>query len=261
MKNMKYLTIIFLFISIGLSAQQDGMFLSNFLLEDELKKENFLKKYKTTDFSDLWTQTANYRIKGMIGLNHQRIRIALISISQNPKVPLEYSVIGKSKVKNNICDFKGTIRIDSVLEVSQMHYGVDDMYKDSSIVAQGVVFATYEFKESPNQNHSGVFNGHLMTKWYINSKGELKYDNIQSMSDGFMYNTYVGTWTPYGSNKSKVCNWADYRIPYSAQDFDIGAAEFSPSEKYYKFGWEQYQKAWLYGDENAKKEELFEWWK
>jgi hypothetical protein len=258
---MKYLTIIFLFNTIGLSAQQGNMFLSDFLLEDELKKENFLEKYQTTDISELWTQTANYRIKGMIGANHQRIRIALLSISQNSTVPFEYSVIGKSKVKTNICDFTGTIRIDSVLEVSQMHYGVDDMYKDSLLVAQGVVFATYEFKESRKQSHSGVFNGQLMTKWYINSKGELKYDNIQSMSDGFMNNTFVGTWTQYDLDNSKICNWADGRIPYSAEDFDIGAGEFLPSKKYYKFGWKQYQKAWLYGDEKAKKEELSKWWK
>jgi hypothetical protein len=92
---MKYLTIIFLFITIGLYAQQDDMFLSDFLLEDELKKENFLEKYQTTDISELWTQTANHRIKGMIGANHQRIRIALLSISQNSNVPFEYSVIGK----------------------------------------------------------------------------------------------------------------------------------------------------------------------
>lgn len=197
----------------------------------------------------------------MIGLNHQRIRIALTFISQNPNVAFKYSVVGKSKVKTNISDFRGIIRIDSVLEVSQMHYGVDDMHKDSSIIAQGIVFATYEFKESPKQKHSGVFNGQLMTKWYINSKGELKYDNIQSMSDGFMNNTFVGIWTQYDSGNSKICNWADGRIPYSAQDFDIGAGEFSPSEKYYKFGWEQYQKAWLYGDEQAKREELAEWWK
>ena len=43
--------------------------------------------------------------------------------------------------------------------------------------------------------------------------------------------------------------------------FDIGAAEFSPSEKYYDKGWENCQKAWLYGDNIAKKEELNEWWK
>jgi len=257
---MKYLIIIFLLVSSGLVAQKDDVFFSDFLLEDVMNKENVAVKYLTEDFSELWTQTKNHQIKGMIGINHQRIRIALTSISKSTNTPGEYKVVGKSKVKTNICEFTGIIRIDSVLEVSQMHYGVDNMYMDSSIVAQGIVFASYEFNESREQSH-GTFNGKLMTKWYLNSKGEMKYDNIQSISDGYMNNAYVGTWTQYGSDKSNVCNWADYRIPHSPQDFDIGAGEFSPSEKYYEFGWEQYQKAWLYGEEQAKREELAEWWK
>ena len=37
--------------------------------------------------------------------------------------------------------------------------------------------------------------------------------------------------------KKKICNWADYRVPNSNQDFDIGAGEFSVSEKYWDKGW------------------------
>lgn len=241
-------------------AQEEDMFLSNFLLEDELVKNDVSDKYLTTDFSDLWTQTANHRIVGIIGVKHQRIRMALTSATQNSQEPFEYSVVGKSNVKHNICDFKGTIRIDSILEINQLHYGVDSMYRDNLIVAQGIIFATYEFRESQEQNHSGVFNGKLMTKWYLNSLGKLKYDNIQSISDGYMNNAFVGTWREYESETMKVCNWSDNRVPYSANDFDVGAGEFSPSKKYLKFGWEQYQRAWLYGDEEARKNELAKWW-
>ena len=34
------------------------------------------------------------------------------------------------------------------------------------------------------------------------------------------------------TRKEKICNWADYRVPITNRDFDIGAGEFSPSEKY-----------------------------
>ncbi len=237
------------------------MFLSNFLLEDELEKENQNQRYQTADFAKLWMRTENQSVVGVIGANHQRIRIAFTSIEQNPEKLWEYRVVGKSKVKNNICDFVGVIRVDSVVELKALHYGVDDMYKDSSIVNQGVVFATYNFDESKEQNHSGTFSGKLMTKWYTTSHGKLKYDKIQWISDSYMNNAFIGSWTQYDSETSKVCNWGDYRIPLSAQDFDIGAGEFSPSEKYYKFGWEEYQNAWLYEDEDAQKRELAEWWK
>ena len=135
------------------------MFLSNFLLEDELEKENQNQRYQTADFAKLWMRTENQSVVGVIGANHQRIRIAFTSIEQNPEKLWEYRVVGKSKVKNNICDFVGVIRADSVVELKALHYGVDDMYKDSSIVNQGVVFATYNFDESKEQNHSGTFSG------------------------------------------------------------------------------------------------------
>ena len=258
---MKYLIVIYIFISGGLFAQGDDTFLSDFLLEDELNYVNQHPKYQTADFSELWVHTENHRVLGMVGSNHQRIRIAFTSIEQNPENLWEYEVIGKSKVKTNVCDFAGTIRIDSVLEVKTLHYGVDDSYKDSSIVNQGVVFASYQFDELRDQIHSGSFSGRLMTKWYTNSDGKLKYDNIRWIADGYMNNAFVGTWRQYGAEELKVCNWADYRIPYSTSDFDIGASEFSPSGKYSEFGWGQYQKAWLYGDKKARQNELSEWWK
>lgn len=258
---MKYLSILFILFSGVLRAQQEDVPSSFLGLNGELKAGDVKDKYQQVDFSELWTRTVNYQVKGMIGENHQRIRIALTSISQNLDQVFEYLVLGKSKVKTNICNFSGTIRIDSILELKEMHYGVDSVYKDSGIVAQGVVFATYEFKESLQEEHSGVFKGQCISKWYINYAGELNYDDIEVISDAYMNNAFIGTWTHYGSINSKVCTWADYRIPFSADDFDRGAAEFSPSEKYYKFGWEQHQKAWLYNNEEAKKKELEEWWR
>ncbi|MBM0654943.1 hypothetical protein JMN11_14995 [Capnocytophaga genosp. AHN8471] len=37
----------------------------------------------------------------------------------------------------------------------------------------------------------------------------------------------------------KPCNWGLHRIPCSG-DLDYGAAEFSPNEKYYPYGWKDY---------------------
>lgn len=76
-----------------------------------------------------------------------------------------------------------------------------------------------------------------------------------------MNNSFIRIWISYSTDKEKICNWADFRVPQANQDFDIGAGEFSPSKEYYDRGWENYQKAWLYGNEEAKKEELKKWWK
>lgn len=258
---MKNLTTILLFVINFAFAQSDGRFERNFLLENELKTENFIEEYKSLDFSHIWTKAENYIVFGVIGKDYQRIKIKIISVIKNSEKSNEYSVIGKSSVKGNICDFRGTILINSIREFKHLHFGVDEEYKDKGIKSQGILFADYEFKENKEQNHSGIFRGQLYSKWYLNSVNRIEYDNIESNSNGYSNNAFIGIWENYSTGNEKLCNWADYRIPKANQDFDIGAGEFSPSEKYYDKGWENYQKAWLHGDKKAKRNELEEWWK
>lgn len=164
-------------------------------------------------------------------------------------------------MKENVCDFKGTILIDQIYTYEEPQYGVDMIYADSNIQEQGIIIAHYRIEEYAGQPNSGVFNGTLYTKWYIDAQDEIRYDDIQSYSDGYMNNAYIGEWTSHESKNSKVCNWGDYRVPLANHDFDIGAAMFSPSEKYYDQGWKVYQDAWLYSDEEAREKELSTWWK
>lgn len=159
---------------------------------------------------------------------------------KNPNNPIEYYVTGKSCVKNTICDFDGVITLAEIKEVKELHYGVDDEYANKEIKLQGILTASYEFKENPNEKHSGVFKGKLYTKWYLNSENKIEYDNIEFIADGYLNNAFVGTWTNYGTGSKKICNWADYRVPLANNDFDIGAGEFSPSEKYFDKGWSDY---------------------
>lgn len=259
-EKMTRLTIILLLITNISFAQSNEMFLNDFLLENELRKENQLAEYNHFDFSDLWTKTDNNDILGIIGQEHQRIKIKLISVKKNPDNPNVYFVSGKSKFKETICDFNGTINLTEIKEVRKLHFGVDDEYADKGIKSQGVLIADYEFKENEEQKHSGIFKGQLYSKWYLTSENQIKYDDIQFISDGYTNNAFVGIWKSYATGIEKICNWADYRVPKANQDFDIGAGEFSPSKKYYEQGWGNYQKAWLYGDEEAKKSELEKWW-
>lgn len=258
MKRLLYILIFLANISL---AQTNEKFLNDFLLEDELNNENLINNYNRFDYSILWTQTENYKIFGIIGEDQQRIKIKLISIVKNSTNPNEYFVLGKSNVKGVICDFNGTIILKEIKESKNFHFGVDDEYKGKGIKSQGILIAVYDFKESPNQEHSGIFKGQLYFKWYVNSDNQIKYDDIQSFADGYMNNAFIGIWKEYLTEKEKICNWADYRVPIANKDFDVGAGEFSPSEKYYDKGWAIYQKAWLYGDKSAQSEEHKEWWK
>jgi hypothetical protein len=140
-------------------------------------------------------------------------------------------------VKETVCDFFGTITIKKVNELRELNYGVDDEYKNKGIKKQGMLIAAYTFNEDAEQPHSGIFEGTLYSKWYLNKNSKLVYDDIQSFSDGYSNNAFVGVWKSYANGKDKICNWADWRVPYAHQDFDIGAGEFSVSEKYWNKGW------------------------
>nr|WP_321452589.1 hypothetical protein [uncultured Carboxylicivirga sp.] len=262
---MNKLLIIFLFFSNLSFAQTKDAFLTEFLLEDELNTENVLDKYVEYDFSAIWTKTDNQFVYGIIGYEHQRIRIKLISVEKNPNNPNEYLVRGKSMVKETICDFQGTIKLSQINELIKLNYGIDNEYEDKGIEAQGIIIANYEFQENKEQAHSGTFTGQLFSKWYLDSKGQITYDDIQSFTDSYSNNAFIGIWKSYNSDYEKLCNWADYRVPNANKDFDVGVGEFYVSEKYWNKGWldfplkNQIPNEAIKRSENTK--ETKEWWK
>ena len=139
-------------------------------------------------------------------------------------------------VKSNKCDFTGTITIRQAREFETFHYGVDEMYRETGLKAQGVIIGEYSLKENKDQPHSGEFIGIMSLMWFIDKNGVLCYDNIDNYSDSYRNYQYIGIWKDYSSKNDKTCNWGEYRIPFSG-DLDIGAGEFSPNEKYYEKGW------------------------
>lgn len=230
--------------------------IEDILLGGELTETDQSEKYAEFDFSDVWLTANDDRVYGIIGKEHQRIHIKFLTIEKDQNDGLQYNVAGKSMVKNNICDFSGTIRISQIQEVKELHFGVDRIYADSGIIAQGVVFATYEFREDSTQNYSGYFSGELISKWYLDQMDQIRYDDIQSMADGYMNNAFIGNWTSYSTRKSKACNWANHRVPLANEDFDIGAGEISVAERYWDMGWADLRDL---GNPNHVVKKL-EWW-
>lgn len=218
-------------------AQSDTIFLSGFLQGDPLRSENKIEDYKDFDFSKMWSNTPNDNVYGIIGDEHQRLHIKLISINKQSSKPTEYFVQGKSMVKDQLREFSGTIHILEVREVVELHYGVDEEFKDKGIKKQGILIAEYYFEENLNEEKRGIFKGILYSKWYLNKKNKIQYDDIEISSDSYSNNAFIGIWKCLRSEKEKTCNWGDYRVPKANQDFDIGAAEFSVSHKYVDQGW------------------------
>lgn len=264
MKTLKKLTtVFFILVAVNIYGQTNDQAVNwkNQILEDEnLSNKDYKNDVLKYDFSSLWTKTENSGVFGFIGDDYQRLRVKIISVKKDKNRPDIYLVAGKSMVKNNICDFNGTITLTNARFYKNLDWGIDDEYKNRGVKKQGKIIAEYKFQEDKLQKHSGVFQGFLSTSWYINKNDEIKYDDIAFESDGYSNNQFVGIWKSYKSGKVKTANWGDYRIPLSG-DLDIGVGEFSPDEKYLEFGWKTYQDAYLNNNQAARKEENREWWK
>ncbi len=193
---------------------------------------------------------------GFIGNNYQRFYIHFISVKKDKKNPYQYNIAGKTKVKNNICGFKGKLIIDTAYYII-----------DSDISAQfksGHVKCHCVFYEDSAKYMSGYISGTMGSDWLI-YQNKLYYNSTYFVADGYCNNQFKGVWTSYKGNVKKKCNWGDFRIPDSGE-LDGGAGEFSPTDKYENNGWQNYRNAWLYGDDSIKQSkaqqiENEQWWK
>lgn len=251
------LTLTFLLAANALFSQKNSeQFKAEMLGDEYIDKSDIKDEFVRHDIAPLLTDTQNERVLGFIGDNYERIRIKLISVIKNAGQPDQYFVFGKSMVKDNVCDFQGTVTITNVFRLKQ---------SDAPGIMQGKAIGRYVFYENPSQKHVGRFQGVFSTNWYVDKDGNLRYDDLSSVADGFINNEFVGTWTSYSGTITKVCNWGDHRIPMSG-DLDNGAGEFHPADQYRSNGWESYDQAYSGGSDPikikaARQIESRAWWK
>lgn len=194
---------------------------------------------------------------GFIGSDYQRFYIHYISVRKSNESPYRYIVTGKTRVRDNICSFTGTITITQAVLSKTTDYAP---YK------QGSLSCTIHFYEDSTQKGSGWFEGNLSSDFCLDKKGRLYYDAISIVADGYSNNQCTATWRSYKNAITKKCNWGDFRIPESLE-LDKGAGVFVVDEKYIRSGWESYVKAYGPSDateEESKKalaEEDRKWWK
>ena len=190
---------------------------------------------------------------GYIGDNYQRFYIHFITVLKSQENPYQYKVYGKTKVKDNICDFNGTITVKKA-----MLYKVSDDpgYKQGSVICEVI------FYEDSTHASSGVIKGTLTSNFYLDKTGKLHYDALMLVADGYYNNQSKTTWTSYKTGKRKKCNWGDFRMPDS-KDLDSGAGDVSINKKYIKNGWETFVAAYSADSDTAKKAQQAEdvkWW-
>jgi hypothetical protein len=261
MKKLMLSLLAFVSAHICMAQTEAGQFKNKELNNSGLNKKEVINQFSTTNFSLLWTKTSNEVVFGFIGDKYQRIKVKFITVKKTRKTN-SYAVAGKSMVKTNICDFKGTINITNIRRFNVIATGVDGIYKNKGIKGQFSIVGDYLFAETKGQSHSGVFKGSFTTDFYVDKNNKIVYDDIDINADGYTNNEFVGNWTMYDSNFTQRCNWGDYRIP-NCGDLDIGAGEFSPNDKYLKNGWQIIRDAYTGSTPSSKvalKAEKTKWW-
>jgi hypothetical protein len=242
------------------------------LRDPEFRSTEKLSTYRTYNFAPLLllasqeaTRTGNDVVVGFIGPNCQRLRIKLLSVRQDTLNPTRYYLAGKAKVLDHLSSFSGTLVLRQARELRQLasngeaaSTATQQAFKAAR--REGFVLADYELRENSGQPKCGVFRGVTRINWYVDKQNRLHYDYVYGEGDGYCNNQFVGTWTSYTTKKVLRCNWGDYRIPNSG-DFDIGAGEFSPADKYLAFGWQDVRDAMDGTSAAARKREAQAWWK
>jgi len=186
---------------------------------------------------------------GVIGSNYTRIRVHIENTRQLSDK--KFKIFGQTNVKGNVCNFSGTLELYKIYE-----------YKENfDYPGQATLFAHYQLNEDSIQNHVGIFEGTFECAILINhDKRTIKLDEGMSIADGYYNRTFVGTWTPYNSSKSKKCIWGDNRLPFTF-DFDQGDGEMYVNEKYTQNGWEPFINRTEYTIIDGKRQLKEVWWK
>lgn len=206
------------------------------ILKDEnLNAKEGITTLQQMDLSYLLECNPNDPPLGYIGDNYERFEIYFTSVKKVPTKTNQYFITGKTRVKQNICDFKGAITLTSArYYIHKSDYG---NYPDS--IQVGLLMGTYYFEEDISQPHAGKLQGFVAIRYYVDPSNKIYLDEWNASCDSYYNQQYVGTWMTYDGRIIKRCNWGSYRIP-ACGDLDVGKKEFIPDVKYKANGWEQY---------------------
>lgn len=192
---------------------------------------------------------------GYIGPDFHRFRIHFSSISRSGDDPLTYRLAGATCTGDNVCRFRGELHIDSLSR--RISSGEPDEW--GGIYCGWYLKGHYILLEEPDQSGSGIFEGTHTLGIAVDAEGNVYYDTLMLVADGYSNNTWEGTRQSYATCIPEVCNWGDYRIPNSDR-LDVGCGDFCPADEYLANGWQSYRDAWDSQNTAARDEETRRWW-
>lgn len=248
----------FLFLFMGLSGMAQSRFTSIVEETEYVSTANDLRQFDTYNFTPLISGLEVSYTFGTIGNEYKRIRIKMLDVVKDEINPYVYHIKGKTKVGNNLEDFEGTVTLQHIRKI-RFRVSTDEIISLPPKY-EGVVSGIYEFREPKSSDHAGVFTGSYQGMFQIAEDDKVYYNDLDLYRDNYINNVYIGFWTDYQTNAVKICKWGDFRVPDVPPEFDLGAGEFSPNEKYNSKGWSTYHEAFFQNNKSAMEVEEGAWW-
>ena len=195
---------------------------------------------------------------GYIGDVFKRLRIRIRSIARSGADSLCYLLDGATRVGDNVCSFEGELHLDSLVR-SPASDAPDEW---GGIRSGWSLRGHYVLREHPDQPGAGIFEGIHTLDIATDAAGNIYYDTLMLVGDGYRNNQWQGTWRSYRGGGAKACCWGDFRIPLG-EGLDIGTGEFSPADAYLDNGWRSYCDRYAADSlrrQRALAEEARRWW-
>ncbi|MCL1938384.1 MAG: hypothetical protein FWF52_08335 [Candidatus Azobacteroides sp.] len=219
----------------------------------DIKIAQKLPKVEDIDIAKLFGSEKEFL--GMLGDEVQRMGIVFLSTKRIDDH--KYEVIGKSKVKNNICDFKGIIEAQYVVESGLENWDGNN--------ADGKIIGKYNLAEDKKQSGTGVFEGTFEIYWTDNT-GKMAIAEIWYTASPYTV-LFDGTWKSYRTGASKKACWSDYRACFPAGFNVSDGPDLIPDEKYRSKGWGYLIDMFSFDEktkergQNEYKVQWEDWWK
>lgn len=185
-------------------------------------------------------------IHGVFGKGYDKIDIFFTRVSQSKEDFSKYTVTGKSKLFNNICDFDGQLNITSVLAY------FPKKRTDTILVVKG----NYYLNEHQEKKGAGYFKGAFkIILWARNMHSKKISFDMDATYEGGAVKAFVGIWKKHNSeNPAKLCIWGFDRFPEKyTSDFDIGDGETVINIKYAKTWFNYTDEEWQKIEEQNNK--------
>lgn len=149
---------------------------------------------------------------------------------QDAANPCLYHVAGKTRVKNNVCAFTGTITT-----VKARRYRRNET--DYPQFQRGEVTCRVELAENRQPPSRGPLRGEMVSYWCRDARGPLRYDVLEAQADGFGNSQCRAARTSCATGRRQGCQWGDFTMPEPGA-LNVGVASSVLNPKYKANGWQ-----------------------